>query len=128
MLGNFESVDALRGQVRDQAERQRKHEYDDAYFDELIGQLVDDAEIKYPPAVLEEETRDLIKNFEENLGRQKMDMDAYLKMRELSREDFVEQEVKPAAIKRLERSLVLSEIANAEKIQVDQKELQQFSF
>jgi FKBP-type peptidyl-prolyl cis-trans isomerase (trigger factor) len=67
-----------------------------------------------------------VKNFEENLGRQKMDMDAYLKMRELSRDDFVGQEVKPAAIKRLERSLVLSEIANAEKIQVDQKELQQF--
>lgn len=126
MLGNFENVDALKEQVKDQAEHQRKHEYDDAYFDELIGQLVADSEIKYPPQVLEEETRDLVKNFEENLGRQKMDMDAYLKMRELSRDDFVGQEVKPAAIKRLERSLVLSEIANAEKIQVDQKELQQF--
>lgn len=123
MLGNFDSVDALREQVREQAEHQRKHEYDDAYFDELIEKLVSESEIKYPPQVLEEEIRDLEKNFEENLGRQKMDLDAYLKMRELTREDFIEQEVKPAAIKRLSRSLVLSEVANAEKIQVDQDEL-----
>jgi len=124
MLGNFESVDALREQVREQAEHQRKHEYDDAYFDELIEKLVSESEIKYPPQVLEEETRDLEKNFEENLGRQKMDLDTYLKMRELTREEFIDQEVKPAAVKRLSRSLVLSEIASAEKIQVDQKELQ----
>lgn len=124
MLGNFENVEALREQVREQAEHQRMHEYDDAYFDELIEKLVSESEIKYPPQVLEEETRDLVKNFEENLGRQKMDLDAYLKMRELTREDFIEQEVKPAAVKRLSRSLVLSEVASAEKIQVDQKELQ----
>ena len=124
MLGNFESVEALREQVREQAEHQRKHEYDDAYFDELIERLVSESEIKYPPQVLEEETRDLVKNFEENLGRQKMDLDAYLKMRELTREEFIDQEVKPAAIKRLTRSLVLSEVANVEKIQVDQEELQ----
>jgi len=124
LLGNFDSVEALREQVREQAEHQRMHEYDDAYFDELIEKLVSESEIKYPPQVLEEETRDLVKNFEENLGRQKMDLDAYLKMRELTREDFIEQEVKPAAVKRLSRSLVLSEVASAEKIQVDQKELQ----
>lgn len=125
MLGNFDSVDALRNQVREQAEHQRKHEYDDVYFDELIEQVVSESEIMYPPQVLEEETRDLEKNFEENLGRQKMDLDAYLKMRELTREAFIEEEVKPAAIKRLSRSLVLSEIAKLEKIQVDQKELQE---
>lgn len=123
MVGNFESVDALREQIREQAEHQKKHEYDDNYFDELLEKVVATSVVKYPPQVLEDEQRDILKSFEENLGRQKMDLDAYLKMREFTKEKFMEEEVKPAAVRRLTRSLVMSEIAKAEKVEVDQEEL-----
>lgn len=122
-LGNFENVDTLRTQIREQAEHQRKHEYDDEYYDELIEKLVGESKVKYPPQILEEETQDVLKSFKENLGRRKMDLDAYLKINETTLEAFLEEEVKPAAVKRLSRSLVLSEIAKVEKIKVEQDEL-----
>ncbi len=122
-LGGFENVDALRIQIRDQAEHQRKHEYDDIYYDELIEKLVSESVVKFPPQILEEETKDVLKSFEDNLGRRKMDLDAYLKINETTKEAFLEDEVKPAAVKRLSRSLVLSEIAKEEKIKVEQDEL-----
>ncbi len=123
MVGNFESMDMLRTQIREQAEHQKKHEYEDNYFDELLEKVTATSVVKYPPQVLEEEQKEILKSFEDNLSRQKMDLNAYLKMRELTKEKFMEDEVKPAAIKRLTRSLVMSEIAKAEKIEVNQEEL-----
>jgi trigger factor len=123
MVGNFENMDILRTQVREQAEHQKKHEYEDNYYDELLEKVTATSVVKYPPQVLEEEQKDILKSFEDNLGRQKMDLDAYLKMREFTKEKFMEEEVKPAAVKRLTRSLVMSEIAKLEKIEVDQEEL-----
>jgi hypothetical protein len=38
---------------------------------------------------------------------------------------FMEEEVQPVAVKRLERSLILDEIARAEKIEVDEESLNQ---
>jgi len=52
-----------------------------------------------------------------------MDLDTYFKMRSTTRELFVEEEVKPVAKKRFERSLVLDEIVRREKIEVDNQAL-----
>jgi FKBP-type peptidyl-prolyl cis-trans isomerase (trigger factor) len=52
-----------------------------------------------------------------------MDLDTYCKMRETTREKFVEEEVNPVAKKRLERSLILDEIVLQEKIQLDNEAL-----
>ncbi len=45
-------------------------------------------------------------------------------MREMDRETFVETEVKPAATRRLVRSLVLEEFAKSENIEVKNEEIQ----
>jgi hypothetical protein len=47
-----------------------------------------------------------------------MDLPAYLKTREMDEEKFIAEEARPTAIKRLERSLLLDEIARVEKIEV----------
>jgi len=80
--------------------------------------------VNFPPQALEEETQEVLKNLEKDLANQKMDLDTYLKVRKTSREDFLEQEVKPAAKRRLERSLILSEIMRAEKIEVTREEVE----
>jgi len=59
----------------------------------------------------------------QRLAQQNMDLDTYFKMRETTREIFVEEEVKPVAKKRFERSLILDEIVRREKLEVDNSEL-----
>lgn len=86
--------------------------------------LVDQATIKYPPHMLEEEIEDFIHGLEHNLEHDHLDLETYLKMREMDRETFIENEVKPAAMRRLERSLVMEEFARQEQISVRNEEIQ----
>jgi FKBP-type peptidyl-prolyl cis-trans isomerase (trigger factor) len=50
-----------------------------------------------------------------------MDLDTYFKVRETTREKFIEEEASPVAVKRLARSLILDEIVRQEKIEVSQE-------
>jgi FKBP-type peptidyl-prolyl cis-trans isomerase (trigger factor) len=52
-----------------------------------------------------------------------MDLDTYFKLRNTTREQFIEEEVKPVAKKRFERSLILDEIVRQEKLEVDNASL-----
>src|SRR5690606_3646998 len=83
------------------------------------------SEIKYPPQMLEDEIKDVLKNIEEDIARQNLDLDTYLKLNKRERDEFIEKDVKPAAQKRLEHALVLDEISRQEKVELDQSELQQ---
>ena len=74
---------------------------------------------------MDDEVNDVLKTFEQNLAKQNLDLDTYLKINSREKEDFIEKDIKPAARKRLEHSLVIDEISHAEKIELDQKELQQ---
>ena len=53
-----------------------------------------------------------------------MDLETYFKVRETTREKFIEEEVNPVAKKRLERGLLLDEIVRKEKIQIDNAALE----
>jgi len=65
-----------------------------------------------------------MEDLKSRLAGQNLDLAAYLKSREMDEEKFLNEEAKPIAVKRLERSLVLDAIAKAEKIEVSQDLLQ----
>jgi FKBP-type peptidyl-prolyl cis-trans isomerase (trigger factor) len=48
-----------------------------------------------------------------------MDLAAYLKTREMDEDKFISEEARPAAVKRVERSLLMDEIAQREKLELD---------
>lgn len=123
-LGEFENVEALRKAVRSQLEQNNAQQYDQNYFEELIDSVVEQATVKYPPHMLEEEIEQFLHGVEHNLEHDRLDLDTYLKMREMDRETFIETEVKPAAERRLVRSLVLEEFAKQEKVEVKSEEIQ----
>ena len=65
-----------------------------------------------------------MEDLKSRLAGQNLDMAAYLKSREMDEEKFIAEEARPIAVKRLERSLVMDEIAKLEKIEVSQDMLQ----
>jgi trigger factor len=123
-LGEFETFEDLTNTVRNQLEENNLHEYDDKYLGELVDEIVEQATIKYPPQVLNHEVEHVLEAFQKDLAQQKMDLETYLKTRQTDHETFIEEEAKPVAKRRLERSLVLDELARAEEIQVQNEELQ----
>jgi trigger factor len=54
-----------------------------------------------------------------------MDLDTYLKLNNKTKEAFIDEELKPSGKKRLERSLVLEQVAKNENIQLSQDEISQ---
>jgi len=59
----------------------------------------------------------------QRLSQQGMDLDTYFKVRNTTREQFIEEEVKPVAKKRFERSLILDEIVRLEKLEESNESL-----
>lgn len=123
-VGEFETMDELNKAIVTELETQHQKEYDDKYLTDLIDSIVEQSVIKYPPVSLEEEQEHILHHLEEDLSKQKMDIATYLKIRQLEQEKFIEDEIKPVAKKRLERSLVLDKLAESEKIELDRDELQ----
>ncbi len=127
-LGEFETFDALRTAIRTQLEQNYQQQYDNTYFNDLISEVVEQSTVQYPPHLLEEEIEDFLHGVEHDLEHERLDLDTYLKMREMDRDTFIETEVKPAATRRLERSLVLAEFAKQEKVEVKEEEIRSIYF
>lgn len=119
-VGEFDTLDKLRETVKANIEERARQEYDDKYFTELIDKVRAGAKIKYPPQVLEHEQEHVLEDMRQRLSRQNIELETYLKVRQTSMEAFIEEEVKPAAITRLERGLILDQLARDEKIEVDE--------
>lgn len=122
-VGAGETMEALREAVTKDVENRSKAEYDDKYFVDLVEKIKEGATLKYHQHALEHEGEHVLEDLGQRLGQQGMDLDTYFKMRNTTREQFVEDEVKPVAKKRFERSLILDEIVRSENIQVDNESL-----
>ncbi len=124
MTGQHDSLKDLKTALKKELEARTKDEYDDEYYVELIDKIKAGATIKYPPQVIEHEAEHVIDGLRERLSQQGLDLKTYFKMQQTTQEKFMEDEARPVAIKRLERSLILDEITREEKIEVDEGDLQ----
>lgn len=122
--GSFNTVEELQKAIRTQLETNERDEYNDVFSTELLEKVIAVSTIKYPPQILEDEVEHLLEHFEQDLSKQKMDMETYLKTREMDRNTFIDEDIRPAATTRLKQKLVLDKISEAEKIQVKMEELQ----
>jgi trigger factor len=121
--GSFENVEEMRTTIRERIEERKKGEFEQGYGDTLLNKIVEQAEIKYPPQMLEDEIEGMVRDMEHRLSHQNMDMDTYLKTRQMDMEGLKE-EIRPQAEERLKRMLVLMELGRKEDIQVSSEEVQ----
>lgn len=122
-IGDYESLDALREYIKTTLEQQNINSYNENYDEAVLDELINQSTIKYPPQMLDRQIDGVINNLEANLGQQNLDLDLYLKSREMSLEDLRE-EATPVAEERLKRTLVIMELAQEEEIQVAAEELE----
>ena len=122
-VGQYETVAALRDEIRSSLESERKEEYNDSYNDKIAAELIELAALKYPPQMLEHEVELFVDQLENRLAQQNMDMATYLKIRQLD-EAGLKEEIKPLAEQRMKRTLILTEIARQQNIQVNEQELE----
>ena len=122
--GGFTTPEELYTGVREHLESKNKEEYDDAYYLELVDRLRQSSIIKYPPQMLIEEEKEVLHRIEHDLEHRNLNLDLYLKLRKLDRDQFNEEEVKPTAKNRIERSLIMDAITKQYDIKISNEELE----
>lgn len=122
-VGEYADLAALQADIRQSLEQQAQESYDSEYGEKVLEEAVAQSEIQYPPQMLEREIDSVVDSLKSRLEQQKLDMDLYLKTREMDMAGLRE-EARPVAETRLRKSLVLLEIAKFEDIKVEQEELQ----
>ena len=119
LAGAGETVEELKEAVKKDVQTRSQAAYDDKYFVELIEKIKEKATIKYHEHAIEHEGEHVLQDLTNRLSQQGMDLETYFKVRNTTREKFIEEDVNPVAKKRLERGLILDEIVRKEKIQLD---------
>lgn len=124
-VGSFETIDVLKQDIRDRLMEAKVQQGQDAYRDGLVEALIEQSEVKYPPAMLEETLNDMIESTGQRVRRERnMSLEDALQLDGMTLAQFREN-ARPQAEARIKRSVVLSEFAKLEGIEVSNDEVVQ---
>lgn len=111
------NAEELRTEVRNSLEQAADQMADDDLEMSLVRQIVASSQISYPDVLQRAEMQEDARNLQERLEREKMSLEQFLESTGRTREE-VEAEMARSADQRIRNSLVLSEIARAEGIEL----------
>ena len=83
--------------------------------DEAIEKIIDDAKMDIPEAMIDNQVNSMINDFANNMMQQGLSMEQYMQFTGMTMDKFKEQ-VRPDAVKRIQSSLVLEQIAKDENL------------
>lgn len=122
-LGEYDNMEDVRKDIQENLEMRYEQEYLGELDDKIIEEILPDTEIKFPPQMLEDELSSMLSELNSRLESQGLNMDIYLKSRELENDEQLREELKPSAEDRLKRALILMEIAKQEEIQINPEDV-----
>ena len=122
-LGEFESVAALRDDVRARLERNALDRARHEFADRVIDYAVANATVELPDILVDQEVEVMHDEFRSSLSRQGIAEDAWLKATDKTEKDLHEQ-FRPGAEKRVRTLIVLSRIADAEGVTVPEADIE----
>lgn len=121
-VGNFETIEDLKADLREKMTEWAKQDAETSFAQAAVNQAVENAEIETPETLVKREMEDLLHRFEHNLAYQGLTLDKYLDYVKKSKEEVLE-DFRPEALKRVKTDLVLTNIAQAENLEVTEEEL-----
>lgn len=122
-VGNYESLGELKEQVRGRLKERKEAQAESEYAELVLQEIIDRAEVIYPPEMVEEALDDAVESYEAQVERrERMMLKDYLRIQGKTMEELRE-ELRPEAEDALKRSLVLGEIVEQENLEVSDVEL-----
>ncbi len=116
----FDSIAALRQRLADDLRKAEEQAELERYQEQILITMAESAQIEYPPVLLDKEIDHLLR---EQLGpRGESGMEQYLQRIGKSEEELRRQ-LRETAERRVRHSLLLSQVAEVENIDVDEKEV-----
>lgn len=116
-IEGVDSLETLEKEVKKMIKEQKEIEIENKFIDDVMEAAIKETEVEIPEVMITEETDRIIKQYEENLKMQGLDLEQFFKFTNSTEEDLREQ-MKEEAIKRITSRLLLEEIAVLEGIEV----------
>jgi trigger factor len=117
-----ESLDALKAKTKARLEESRKQEAENTVRNSLVDKATENATIDLPAAMVKVEQDRMIREFEQRLQSQGMNLELYFQFSGTD-EAALREQMSEDAEKRVRMNLTLEAIANAENIEVSDEEL-----
>ena len=121
-ISSFETLEQLKGRIRTNLKEQKQVEEDNRFEDEVMDAVIAQSQIAMPASMIEDETELEMGRTKETAARFGLTWEKYLQLGGKD-EKAVREEAHPQAEKRVKRLLTLMELAEAEKIQVTDKDV-----
>ena len=118
----YTSLELLKSKLKEGMQKNAEDAARKEYEQSVIDEVVKLSEVEYPPVMESEEIDALITQQMRRWQTDEKGMDEYLKSIQKTAEQFRE-DIKPMAIRSIKQSLVLTEVAKAEGIKVEQADL-----
>lgn len=123
-VGPFATVEELRADIKRELLAQREQTELNKLKDALVEQLVKTSEVPVPDSLVEDQIKQLERDTVQNLLYRGLSLDQHLESQNLTKEDWQQKELRPAAIRRVQVGLALAELTKVEKIEISKDQLE----
>ncbi len=122
-VSEYETFDEYKAATLKNIQEKKLSEAKQKKQDAVLEAIVSASEIEIPDAMLETEKRQMLQDFARNIQSQGLTMDQYFKFTGMKPEQLMEQ-MGPNAEKRIKSTLVLENVAKAEKMEISDEDLE----
>lgn len=120
--GTFETLDELRESVREELQNNAEGEAKNALIEGMIDDLLEDAQLIYPPAAVEAEIDGMMDNFKGQVTRAGWSWEDFLQLQS-AQEEQLRENFREGAEEQLKRQLVLRQFIMDEKLRVSEDDI-----
>lgn len=123
-VGPVKTVDELKSDIKKELQKEKQRQADLDYESELVRDITKKSKVEIPDVLIDEQEQRLFDEFKQNLSYRGQTIAEFFADKDTNEADYRKDELRPQAEERVKASIVLSEIAEQEGIQVTPEELE----
>lgn len=124
-VSEFDTLQEYRNSIKDKLTATKTEEAEKAFEDAVLNKLGDTVEADIPDAMIEDFIDNQMENFKRQLTSYGMELDMYLNMMGTNAEGF-RANMRPNALKQIKITLALEKIAETEKLEPTEEEIEAY--
>ena len=121
-VSEFDTLAEYRADVKSKIEKRHETEADNKFEEQILDSLIEKLKADIPEAMFAAETDNFVRDYENRLRMQGLDLETYFKYTGMTIDNLREQ-LRPQAEKQVKLRLALEKIAKLEKIKVTKKDI-----
>ncbi|SHG77988.1 trigger factor [Thermosyntropha lipolytica DSM 11003] len=121
-ISEFNTLDELKDDIRKRLEETVERQKKEILKNEIVEKLLEVCEIAVPRAVVEDQARRMMQEFERNLYAQGLNLQAYFNAMNMTEDEFI-QDIWPEAEKRVKTNFILEKIIEEKGFTVTDEEI-----